>query len=50
MSPLIPAFIVDQIGPTPLAMPIIPFEINPVFLRVNTGGTFFVLVFITFLF
>jgi len=31
----------DQIGATPLAMPVTPFELNPVLLRVNTGGTFF---------
>jgi hypothetical protein len=40
----------DQIGATPLAMPVTPFELNPVLLRVNTGGTFFMLVFIMLLF
>jgi hypothetical protein len=40
----------DQIGATPLAMPVTPFELNPVLLRVNTGGTFFMLVFLTLLF
>jgi hypothetical protein len=50
ISPLFPAFIVDQIGPTPLVMPLTPLELNPVLLRVNTGGTFFMLVFLTLLF
>lgn len=38
------------IGAIPLAMPVTPFELNPVLLRVNTGGTFFTLVFLTLLF
>ena len=31
----------DQIGAIPLAMPVTPFELNPVLLRVNTGGIFY---------
>jgi large-conductance mechanosensitive channel len=38
------------IGAIPLAMPVTHFELNPVLLRVNTGGTFFMLVFLTLLF
>jgi hypothetical protein len=40
MSALIPEFIADQIGTTPFPIPKEPFELNPVLLRVNTGGAF----------
>jgi hypothetical protein len=40
----------DQIGAIPLAMPVTPIEINPVLLRVNASGTFFILVFPALLF